>query len=245
MKKRVLLVLCALVCLLSFAACGTTTEEMYGNYTGTQIESAMESQVNSLEGLSSEELQQYLAAYKSQAESSDDENYALYASIYESWSECRPEAGDFVGFSDFDISKSGKTVTATLNIDYSKRDMQLVYVFNANDMKITAVNAQLVYSLGETMGKAGLNTIMGISIVFVILLILSLLIYCFRFVSKVETRVVKNKREEMKPQVKAVEPVSEDEMDDTELIAVIAAAIAASTGASTDDFVVRSIKRRY
>ena len=29
------------------------------------------------------------------------------------------------------------------------------------------------------------------------------------------------------------------------MIAVIAAAIAASTGSSTDDFVVRSIKRRY
>ena len=33
-------------------------------------------------------------------------------------------------------------------------------------------------------------------------------------------------------------------MDDTELIAVIAAAIAASEGTSTSDFVVRSINRR-
>ena len=32
--------------------------------------------------------------------------------------------------------------------------------------------------------------------------------------------------------------------DDEELIAVIAAAISASTGLSTDDFVVRSIRRR-
>ena len=32
--------------------------------------------------------------------------------------------------------------------------------------------------------------------------------------------------------------------DDLELIAVISAAIAASTGSSTDSFVVRSIKRR-
>ena len=34
------------------------------------------------------------------------------------------------------------------------------------------------------------------------------------------------------------------EKDDLELVAVIAAAIAAATGTSTDDFVVRSIKRR-
>ena len=41
------------------------------------------------------------------------------------------------------------------------------------------------------------------------------------------------------------EPAVEDVTDDGELIAVIAAAIAASTGTTTDDFVVRSIKRRY
>ena len=33
-------------------------------------------------------------------------------------------------------------------------------------------------------------------------------------------------------------------MDDTELVAVIAAAIAAAEGTTTDGFVVRSIKRR-
>ena len=36
----------------------------------------------------------------------------------------------------------------------------------------------------------------------------------------------------------------ENLMDDTELVAVIAAAIAASEGTSTSDFVVRSINRR-
>ena len=42
-----------------------------------------------------------------------------------------------------------------------------------------------------------------------------------------------------------VQDIPAEQQDNTELIAVIAAAIAASTGTSTDDFVVRSIKRRY
>ena len=45
----------------------------------------------------------------------------------------------------------------------------------------------------------------------------------------------------------AAEPVSAEETDvtdDTELAAVIAAAVAASEGTSPDGFVVRSIKRR-
>ena len=36
-----------------------------------------------------------------------------------------------------------------------------------------------------------------------------------------------------------------EDADDLELVAIVSAAIAASTGSSTDDFVVRSIKRRY
>ncbi len=132
-----------------------------------------------------------------------------------------------------------------MDIDYSKRDMQLVYVFNANSMELTAVNTQLVYSLGETMAKAGLNTITGIAIVFAILILLSLLIYCFRFVSLFENKVKKTKVENLKTPVAQVSETVVEETDDTELIAVIAAAIAASTGTSTDDFVVRSIKRRY
>lgn len=112
-------------------------------------------------------------------------------------------------------------------------------------MELTAVNTQLVYSLGETMAKAGLNTITGIAIVFAILILLSLLIYCFRFVSLFENKVKKTKVENVKTPVAQVSETVVEETDETELIAVIAAAIAASTGTSTDDFVVRSIKRRY
>ena len=49
--------------------------------------------------------------------------------------------------------------------------------------------------------------------------------------------------EEKKPVAKAVS-AQKPNTDDTELIAVIAAAIAADTGTSTNDFVVRSINRR-
>ena len=46
------------------------------------------------------------------------------------------------------------------------------------------------------------------------------------------------------PVVAQIEQTEEQFSDDTELIAVIAAAIAAYEGTSTDGFVVRSIRRR-
>ena len=94
------------------------------------------------------------------------------------------------------------------------------------------------------MAKAGLNTVMSISIVFVILILISLVISAFKVIPIIQAKFA-GKEEAPAPKAVVAAPVATDETDDTELIAVIAAAIAASTGSSTDDFVVRSIKRRY
>jgi sodium pump decarboxylase gamma subunit len=97
------------------------------------------------------------------------------------------------------------------------------------------------------MQKAGLNTLMGISVVFCILVLISLIIYCFNLIPVLQKKFSKKQDDEARP-VKTPAPVAAPvakQQDDLELIAVIAAAIAMETGASTDDFVVRSIKRRY
>lgn len=98
----------------------------------------------------------------------------------------------------------------------------------------------------EVMSKALMNTAMGISIVFVVLIMISLIIMLFNFIPKIQAAF--SKKEKPADEVKTVQPetapVAAKADNSNELIAVIAAAIAASTGASTDSFVVRSIKRR-
>ena len=116
-------------------------------------------------------------------------------------------------------------------------------------MELEDVNINAVQSLGEKMSSAVMNTIMGIGTVFVILIMICLIIYAFRLIPYFMER--KQKKAEQAGTATAtdspvVEQIAAREAitDDTELIAVIAAAIAAATGTSTDDFVVRSIKRR-
>ncbi|MBR5952531.1 MAG: OadG family protein, partial [Pseudobutyrivibrio sp.] len=103
------------------------------------------------------------------------------------------------------------------------------------------------YTLGEIMKKAALNTVMGILIVFAMLVVMSAVIKGFEIIPKIEKKLKESKEtaEDVRPVAAAV-PVSSsnNETDDLQLVAVIAAAIAASTGASTDSFVVRSIKKR-
>ena len=96
------------------------------------------------------------------------------------------------------------------------------------------------------MADAAGNTLMGMGTVFLVLIFISLLISCFKFIPQIMDKLSKKPSVEEKPEV--VEEISEtvtaNEEDDSELIAVIAAAIAASEQTSTDSFVVRSIRRR-
>lgn len=104
--------------------------------------------------------------------------------------------------------------------------------------------------LGEAMGRAGLNTLIGMGTVFVVLILISMIINGFAVIPKLQKAFSKKADEEQavkedaSPAVQA-EETAVDETDDLELVAVIAAAIAASEGAATTDgFVVRSIIRR-
>ena len=104
-------------------------------------------------------------------------------------------------------------------------------------------------SMGELIGNAALNTLIGMGTVFIVLILISLIISCFNFIPKIQAKFAKRpKKEEVKSAAvdnTIAQIIEKEELsDDLELVAVIAAAIAASEGASsTDGFVVRSIKR--
>ena len=99
------------------------------------------------------------------------------------------------------------------------------------------------------MGRAAMNTLIGMGTVFVVLIIISLIISAFSVIPKLEAKMKKSGKQETAQPAKAapvaVPAVVEEELsDDTELVAVIAAAIAAYEGSgSTDGFVVRSIRK--
>ena len=105
-------------------------------------------------------------------------------------------------------------------------------------------------SLADTMTKAALNTVISMSVVFAVLVLIIFLISGFKIIPYLEAKKkeqanksVTNTFENQIEQREELEGEQEELVDDTELVAVIAAAIAAYTGTSTDDFVVRSIKR--
>ena len=102
-------------------------------------------------------------------------------------------------------------------------------------------------SLGETLIKALMDTLMGMGTVFLILILISIIISLFKFIRKAEPAPLK---EEVQTAGR-----TEDDSED-EIIAVIMAALKmareseaaslndAALEAGTGEYVVRSIKRR-
>jgi len=106
-------------------------------------------------------------------------------------------------------------------------------------------NIHLAESMSEKMATAGMNTLLGMGTVFIVLILIMFLISAFRFLSVFEKKP--EAKEEKSSVDKAVEQIvaGEEAQDDTELVAVISAAIAAYEGSSGSGsgYVVRSIRR--
>ena len=96
--------------------------------------------------------------------------------------------------------------------------------------------------LGKKLGNAGLNTLMGMGVVFLVLILISFVISAFGLINKAEERKKANVPAAPAPAASVEEP-EEDLTDDLELVAVIAAAIAASENTNPDGLVVRSIRK--
>lgn len=148
----------------------------------------------------------------------------------------------------FNISSDDKNIVAVMTVAGSEHNADVEIVFDER-MNVASITVGVDYSFGELMKTAALNTLLGMGTVFAVLILISLIISCFVLIPKIQAAFTKKTTTE---EVKAnavdntiAQIIEKEELsDDTELIAVIAAAIAASEGAvSTDGFVVRSIKR--
>lgn len=145
----------------------------------------------------------------------------------------------------------GKSIIVNVDIEGPEMDARAEIILS-NDFFLTLESASLnkVESMGDMMGKAALNTVLGMGTVFAVLILISLIISALGVIPKIQAGLAAKKGERTAGIEKAVEQIARKEeiagsADDLELVAVIAAAIAASEGAaSTDGFVVRSIRRR-
>lgn len=249
MKKKISCIICVFALILGLAGCGNAKTIEYDREV---LQNACE-QVFSIISMGniqpdqvsemSEWNQGYLMA-QLESQTGVQMEPEAFVSALEGWKAANEECGNYIAHGDYMFSESATGVTVSTEAQFENRSASLDFTFD-KDMKLDAFTVGAHFSKGEIMQQAGLNTLLGMGTVFVVLIFLSFIISLFKYVPALlrkeeKKSVVPEKMEEaVKEEKTEVSPE-----DDTELIAVIAAAIAAVEGTSTDDFVVRSIKRR-
>ena len=171
-----------------------------------------------------------------------------------SWLSVKDDLGGLVSSNTATVEPTDDGYVARIHAVFEKREADFSVIVNEDLSEISSITISPVYSTSEKLAKAAMNTLMGMGVVFCVLIFISWLIGLFRYISVFEEKMKKKAAPAAAPaQAAAPAPAAapvmaaapaEEVSDDTELISVIAAAIAAAEGKETaDGLVVRSIKR--
>ena len=157
------------------------------------------------------------------------------------------DIGQIINYGDATVTYDDDDITVIVPVTGVNGEAEVELIF-ANDIYYTLSSCSLNVdeSFGSLMARAALNTLIGMGTVFIVLILISFLISLFKYIPAIQNAFKKkDNTTQANVQVAApvVEATTEELSDDTELVAVIAAAIAAYEGTSADGFQVRSIKR--
>lgn len=235
------------------------------------IEKQVEQQLATLSRLSAGDLENMINSYNRQINLSvldiensmedsstltdvDDATMAM-VKMLRNWYSNMDSCGEFKGIRSYTADMTDQILTMELDADYAlaeQNDSQIIVDFTYDLAKnVTLLTWTVKDSFSASVGKAGMNTVIGLGTVFVVLLFLTFIISQIHWIPDLLGGKKKEKEEAASAVVKetpAPAPAAAveipEEADDLELIAVISAAIAASEQAPADGFVVRSIRRR-
>lgn len=167
--------------------------------------------------------------------------------MIEAWKSAEKDFGKFEFKKNCQISESNVGYQVKYKAKYANRDADITLSFD-KDKYITSLDVNGIMSTAEIAKKAGLNTILGMGTVFGMLILISFVIYLFKFLNKPQ-KILK-KKESQNEENTTVNANSKNDIateninNEKEIVAAIVAAISEYTGKSKDDFIVRSIKRK-
>lgn len=236
--KSLLAMICVLALTFTMSVCAFAADEVTDDEVAN-YKSAAEILISQIAGFSDEEIETYLA-----------QNDAFTTATMESWKGVKDELGAYSSIVSQDVEKDGDVVTISTVAQFEKAKADVVLMLDLGQQMYTSMTYSVQYSLAANMQRAGMNTLMGIGIVFLMLVFLSFVIGLFKYIEKFQNVGKKKAAEEAPkaeeapaPAIAQSEAADEDFADDLELVAVISAAIAAYENTSGDSFVVRSIKK--
>jgi len=237
--KKMLLVLGMITCILGLAGCGSKAEAP-----------ATEAAITEADAITyADQLVESINSVVQMGMEAQYEGDAVITAAFDSWKSAQEDMGSYQAILDHEVKISDKDTVINVLVDGTVRDAEVEIILD-RDLMLSSITTNVKYSFGELMEKAALNTVIGMGTVFAVLILICWIIQAFAFIPKIQEAFSKKGKATEEIKKEAVDNTiaqiieTEELADDLELVAVIAAAIAASEGAaSTDGFVVRSIRR--
>lgn len=241
--KRLWLMICMVFCLFALSACSGAEDS--GQTLDAELSeglcSVTEGILELCTELPAEEVEEAEASALKQKDN-------VTAGLFTAWKGVMNETGDFVEILSSQAvatEDGGYECVVTASFTQRKVEFKAFYEDGAQGMPVpTSFSFTPEYTVGEKLAKAGMNTAMGMGTVFLVLIFISLIISCFKFINAFENQAKAPVPAAVAAPVPAPVSVEEEDLtDDLELVAVITAAIASFDNTSADGLVVRSIKR--
>jgi len=238
--KGILFALCMVLSMMAFTACSEKKEEAVSqtSLSAEEITSYNETAsqlISQVTAFTDAEIEQYMAM--------DD---AFTTSALTSWTGVKEELGTFKSIISQDVKSENNIITVTSKAEFEKGNATVNVEIDLTQNALTGMDFSMEYPMSVLMKRAALNTMIGLGTVFLVLFFLTFLISLFKYIPGLERKFV-GKNPETLPEPEVIIPqealADKELLNDDELAAVIAAAIAASENTSTDGFVVRSIKK--
>ena len=186
----------------------------------------------------------------------DDSYYNVHKSGYDSWYKSIADLGfnspdtlmTDVNVTDVQYYVNGEGVLVIDATLQGTKHTALMEIYMGNNFNPTDIGVTVNKTTGEKLENAGLNTLLGMGMAFAILVIISLIISLFPTLFGGNKKKKESDKEiaqkAIENTVTQIADKEEDLTSDEELVAVIAAAIAAYEGSSsTEGFQVRSIRK--
>ena len=182
--RRIWLALCMAVCLFALAGCSAAVDT--AETIDPQIEMAMQSGS-----------QQYLDLFNQMDDASIEQALAtsvknkdtVMENALKSWDSIKDDLGAFVSSETAVVTKSDDGYVARMNTVYEKRAMEFTLIADEDLNKVETISFSPVYTTGEKMAKAGMNTLMGMGVVFAVLIFISWLISMFKYINVFEAKM--------------------------------------------------------
>lgn len=258
MKKFVTL-LCMLTCVFALTACG---EDTMTTYQAEKVSVAEQNAVNYVIPMMTETVTNatILDIYENNGYTAEEWETVIsnsfgitvegsaYTNGIESFLSGMEKMGAIVSIGEASSVIDDDTIVVTVDVAGELKDGQIELIFSNDYFSVLeSCTLNVNESFGELMTRAAMNTLLGMGTVFIVLILIMFIISAFKFIPEIQAAFSKKKEAPAPAVPVAAAPVAEEaveEADDRELVAVIAAAVAAYEGkTSTDGFVVRSIKK--